>query len=77
MAPLYHELKKHGFKVRVCVTAQHREMLDQVLRFFKIVPDYDLNLMQPNQTLNELSAQILKRMDGVFNQEKQDLVLLF
>ena len=76
MAPLYHELKKHGFKVRVCVTAQHREMLDQVLRFFKIVPDYDLNLMQPNQTLNELSAQILKRMDGVFNQEKPDLVLV-
>ena len=51
-------------------------MLDQVLRFFNIVPDYDLNLMQPNQTLNELSAQILKRMDAVFNQEKPDLVLV-
>jgi UDP-N-acetylglucosamine 2-epimerase (non-hydrolysing) len=52
MAPLYHELKKNNFDVKVCVTAQHREMLDQVLDFFQIVPNYDLDLMQANQTLN-------------------------
>ena len=53
MAPLYHELrKKTNFQVQVCVTAQHREMLDQVLHFFEIIPEYDLDLMQTNQTLN-------------------------
>lgn len=77
MAPLYHELKKHvTFEVKVCVTAQHRKMLDQVLDFFKIVPDYDLNVMQPNQTLNGLSAQILSKMDEVLNDAKPDLVLV-
>ena len=54
MAPLYHELKKHGIETKVCVTAQHREMLDQVLDFFEIVPDFDLNLMVENQGLNLL-----------------------
>ena len=59
MAPLVKELKKESsFIVKVCVTAQHREMLDQVLSFFKIIPDFDLNLMQPNQTLNKLSGRI-------------------
>ena len=77
MAPLYHELKKHPvFEVVVCVTAQHREMLDQVLDFFEIFPDYDLDLMQPNQSLNGLSANILSRMDGVFVVAKPDLVLV-
>lgn len=76
MAPLYHELKKSDFHVKVCVTAQHRQMLDQVLDFFEIVPDYDLNLMQPNQTLNSLSAKILSRMDEVLVTEKPDLVLV-
>lgn len=76
MAPLYHELKKSDFDVKVCVTAQHRQMLDQVLDFFEIVPDYDLNLMQPNQTLNGLSAKILSRMDEVLVIEKPDLVLV-
>jgi UDP-N-acetylglucosamine 2-epimerase (non-hydrolysing) len=77
MAPLYHELKKHdAFEVKVCVTAQHREMLDQVLDFFEIAPDYDLNVMQPNQTLNGLSAQILTKMDAVFNDVNPDLVLV-
>jgi len=76
MAPLYHELKKNGFKLSVCVTAQHREMLDQVLGFFEIIPDYDLNLMKPKQTLNELGAKILNKIDAVLNQENPDLVLI-
>ena len=76
MAPLYHELQKNNFQVKVCVTAQHREMLDQVLDFFEIVPDYDLNLMQPNQTLNGLSANILFKMDAVLTDAKPDLVLV-
>jgi len=76
MAPLFHEFKKNNFDVKVCVTAQHREMLDQVLVFFEIVPDYDLDLMQPNQTLNGLSAHILSKMDEVLLNEKPNLVLV-
>ena len=76
MAPLYHELKKKSFSVTVCVTAQHREMLDQVLDFFGIIPDYDLDLMQPNQTLNGLSAMILSKIDDVLTAVKPDLVLV-
>jgi UDP-N-acetylglucosamine 2-epimerase (non-hydrolysing) len=76
MAPLFHELQKNNVDVQVCVTAQHREMLDQVLDFFVIVPDYDLDLMQPNQSLNELSANIISKMDGVFAIAKPDLVLV-
>ena len=65
MAPLVKEFKKYPelFKTKVCVTAQHREMLDQVLAFFGIVPDFDLDLMQPSQTLNRLSANILLKID--------------
>lgn len=77
MAPLYHELIKHGvFEVKVCATAQHREMLDQVLGFFEMVPDYDLDVMRPDQTLNELSANILSKMDVVINDAKPELVLV-
>ena len=76
MAPLFHELKKNSFEVRVCVTAQHREMLDQVLDFFEIVPNYDLDLMQPNQSLNGLSSKILFKIDEVLTIEKPDLVLV-
>ncbi len=76
MAPIYHELQKSNFEVKVCVTAQHREMLDQVLDFFEIVPDYDLDLMLPNQSLNKLSAKILSKMDEVLDIEKPDLVLV-
>lgn len=76
MAPLYHELKKRDFDVKVCVTAQHRQMLDQVLDFFEIITDYDLNLMQPNQSLNSLSAKILSKMDTVLMTENPDLVLV-
>jgi len=76
MAPLYHELKKTNFQVKVCVTAQHREMLDQVLDFFEITPEYDLNLMQYNQSLNGLSATILSKIDSVLTEEQPDLVLV-
>lgn len=76
MAPLYHELQKSNFEVKVCVTAQHRQMLDQVMDFFEIVPDYDLDLMQANQTLNDLCAKILSRIDEVLTIEKPDLVLV-
>ena len=64
------------FETKVCVTAQHREMLDQVLNFFKIVPDYDLDLMKPNQTLNQLGANILIHIDPVLAEFKPHLVLV-
>ncbi len=70
------EDQKRNFEVEVCVTAQHREMLDQVLDFFEIVPDYDLDLMQPKQTLNSLSANILFKIDEVLSIAKPDLVLV-
>ncbi|SHG30388.1 UDP-N-Acetylglucosamine 2-epimerase [Flavobacterium fluvii] len=76
MAPLYHELQKSSIEVKICVTAQHREMLDQVLDFFEIVPDYDLDLMQANQTLNGLSAKIFIKIDEVLTIEQPDLVLV-
>ena len=76
MAPLYHNLKMNDFEVKICVTAQHREMLDQVLDFFEIITDYDLNLMLPNQSLNGLSAKILFKIDEVLTIEKPDLVLV-
>jgi len=77
MAPLVLALKaKNIFDVKVCVTAQHRQMLDQVLRFFNIVPDYDLDLMRKNQTLNTLTADILLKINNVFNDYKPDCVLV-
>jgi len=76
MAPVIHELKKQKLEFKVCVTAQHREMLDQVLGFFEIEPDHDLDLMQPNQSLNELSAKILKEIDRVLEKEQPGLVLV-
>ncbi|MFA9188001.1 UDP-N-acetylglucosamine 2-epimerase (non-hydrolyzing) [Flavobacterium sp. FBOR7N2.3] len=76
MAPVFHKLKDKGFEVKICVTAQHREMLDQVLLFFEIKPDYDLNLMKSDQTLNGLSASILEGIDSVLVAEKPDLILV-
>lgn len=61
---------------RVCVTAQHREMLDQVLGFFEIQPDYDLNLMKPGQSLADLTARILQSVQQVIKDFKPDLVLV-
>jgi UDP-N-acetylglucosamine 2-epimerase (non-hydrolysing) len=76
MAPLYHELINSKFEVLVCVTAQYREMLDQVLDFCEIKPDFDLDLMQSNQSLNNLSALILSKIDVVLRETKPDLVLV-
>ena len=69
-------LKEKSLNIKICVTAQHRQMLDQVLGFFKITPDYDLNLMKPNQSLNELSSRILSKVDVVLNDFNPDLVLV-
>jgi len=67
MAPLVKEFKKYPnlFNTKVCVTAQHREMLDQVLNFFDIVPDYDLNLMKPGQNLYNLTATIINSLKPI------------
>ncbi len=75
MAPLVKEFKKNReFETKVCVTAQHREMLDQVLNFFEIVPDYDLNLMKPNQNLYTLTADIIMGMKSVLEDFQPDFV---
>ncbi|MDM9629896.1 non-hydrolyzing UDP-N-acetylglucosamine 2-epimerase [Robiginitalea aurantiaca] len=76
MAPLVHEFRKNPdiFKTRVCVTAQHREMLDQVLDFFDISPDYDLDLMKPNQTLHGLTAAIITELEPVLSDFQPDYV---
>lgn len=78
MSPIYLELKKHHlfFETEICVTGQHREMLDQVLSFFNIKPDYDLNIMKPNQSLAEISSNILLGMEKVFSDFKPDFVLV-
>lgn len=75
MAPLVKEfLADDSFDTRICVTAQHREMLDQVLDFFEIIPDYDLNLMKPNQNLYGLTAGIIEGMKPVLEEVNPDFV---
>lgn len=77
MAPVILALKKEPWaNVRVLATAQHRHMLDQVLSFFNITPDIDLNVMRPNQVLTTLTARLLFEMDGVLLSEKPDVVLV-
>lgn len=78
MAPVIQALRSFPERVRlrVCVTAQHREMLDQVLELFHIKPDLDLNLMQPDQPLSEFCARALVSMTEVLKREKPDLVLV-
>lgn len=78
MAPLVKafEADKEHFNTVVCVTGQHRDMLDQVLATFNIVPDYDLNIMHKGQDLYDVSAMVLLRMRNVLNQEKPDVVLV-
>ena len=77
MAPLIQELKKEKFfDIKVCVTAQHREMLDQVLEFFNITPDYDLNIMKPNQSLFDITANILLGLEPVLDEVKPDLIFI-
>jgi len=77
MAPLVHALAEDSrFEAKVCVTAQHREMLDQVLELFEIKPDYDLDLMKVGQTLNDVTARILLELKPVLQEFKPDVVLV-
>ncbi len=78
MAPLVKELQKHAehFETRVCVTAQHRQMLDQVLEIFAIEPDYDLDIMKPGQDLYDVTANVLQGMKTVLGEFKPDLVFV-
>jgi UDP-N-acetylglucosamine 2-epimerase (non-hydrolysing) len=77
MAPVVQELRRTpDVETRVCVTAQHREMLDQVLNLFAIHPDVDLDLMRPNQSLAELSAAIFTHLDPVLEAERPDWILV-
>lgn len=76
MAPLVKEFQNRSedFDTKVCITAQHREMLDQVLEFFEIKPDYDLNLMKPNQNLYSLTSDIITSLKPVLEEFKPDYV---
>lgn len=77
MAPLALQLAAdERFDAKVCVTAQHREMLDQVLSLFELVPDFDLNIMKPGQDLNDVTCGILQGLKGVFEEFKPDIVLV-
>ena len=77
MAPLVHALTNDKrFDSKVCVTAQHREMLDQVLQLFEIIPDYDLNLMKIGQTLNDVTSRILIELKAVLLEFKPDVILV-
>ena len=77
MAPLVLALKEQrGISSRVCVTAQHREMLDQVLDLFSIVPEYDLDIMSPGQSLGGITAKVLEGLESVYSDFEPDLVLV-
>ncbi|MGL5649069.1 MAG: non-hydrolyzing UDP-N-acetylglucosamine 2-epimerase [Clostridium sp.] len=77
MAPLVKELeKREGIESLVCVTAQHREMLDQVLEHFEIEPNYDLNIMKTKQTLTGITNRVLEGLEEVFIKEKPDMILV-
>ncbi|MDR2651960.1 MAG: UDP-N-acetylglucosamine 2-epimerase, partial [Prevotellaceae bacterium] len=78
MAPLVKEFQKYpnNFDVKVCVTAQHRQMLDQVLELFDILPDYDLDIMAPNQDLFDITYKVLLGMRQVFETFIPDIVFV-
>lgn len=78
MCPLVNELKSRteDYEVVVCVTGQHREMLEQVLRVFDVVPDYDLAIMKPGQTLFDVTCDVLIKLKSVLEQERPDCVLV-
>lgn len=78
MAPVVRELSHHSDSIqsRICVTAQHREMLDEVLQLFRIRPDYDLDIMRVDQTLTEVTVKLLDQLEPVFAQEQPDWVLV-
>lgn len=77
MAPVIQELERYSDRVDsiICVTGQHRQMLDQVLDLFHIRPDFDLDLMRPNQTLSELTATLFSKLDVVIHQTRPDWIL--
>lgn len=78
MAPVVKEFQKHlkTFQTIVCVTGQHREMLDQVLRIFEIIPDYDLNIMKQGQDLYDVTSRVLLGMRDIFKEVNPDVVLV-
>lgn len=77
MAPLVKQLQNDPrFSAKVAVTAQHREMLDQVLTFFAITPDYDLNIMKAGQTLTDITSRVLNELVPVFEADKPDMILV-
>lgn len=78
MCPLVNELKKrsHAFEICVCVTGQHRQMLDQVLETFHVEPDYDLSIMKEKQNLFSITVDILESIKGILEREKPDVVLV-
>lgn len=78
MAPLALQLKQQegSFETKVCVTGQHRQMLDQVLELFNLTPDFDLNLMKPRQNLSDITSGVLKGLEQVFDEWTPDVVLV-
>ena len=78
MAPLIKEFQKYpdDFSTKICVTAQHRQMLDQVLSFFDIIPDYDLDIMKQNQTLFDVTANVLQSLAVVLDKSSPDLIIV-
>jgi UDP-N-acetylglucosamine 2-epimerase (non-hydrolysing) len=78
LAPVIRELWKYSDRIvcKICVTAQHRQMLDQVLRLFEITPDYDLNVMEDNQAPTQVAAAVLARLDPILQKERPDWVLV-
>lgn len=77
MCPLVNELKtRKGIKTVVCVTGQHRQMLDQVLEVFNVIPDYDLSIMRERQTLMQVTVSILEKIEKVLDEVKPDVVLV-
>jgi UDP-N-acetylglucosamine 2-epimerase len=77
LAPLILLIKRQkNVSLKVCITAQHREMLDQVLKFFSIKPDYDLNIMSKNQSINRVVSRISNKLDNILSKFMPDLVLV-
>jgi UDP-N-acetylglucosamine 2-epimerase len=77
LCPLIRELQSHRqWTVRICVTAQHRAMLDQVLKAFHVTPDYDLDIMRPNQSLSGLTARILEALESVLADAAPDMIIV-
>ena len=76
MAPLVHALENSFFSPLVCATAQHRQMLDQACRFFKLKPDFDLNIMKQNQDLFSVTSEVLNKMGQILQEHQPQVVLV-